>query len=144
MTKFIVSVAMLAALIGLLALAQDSGIDQLRRQVADLGLRVARLEHAGGTPHAGSADASPSGAATTSSRTVIVASISQSEHTDDHSAERSFGTVVVQRHPRIIEEASQTLPQLEHVGDCLTHFRLGQHSRFGPDRPLEQLVHQRA
>lgn len=52
MSKYLVSVTMVAALIVLLAVSQNSMVDQqigqIRQQLADLGLRVARLEHAGG------------------------------------------------------------------------------------------------
>jgi len=52
MSKYLVSVTMVAALIVLLAVSQNSMVDQqigqIRTQLADLGLRVARLEHAGG------------------------------------------------------------------------------------------------
>ncbi len=52
MFKYVLSVTMVAALIVLLAVSQNSTVDQqigqIRKQLADLGLRVARIEHAGG------------------------------------------------------------------------------------------------
>jgi len=81
MSRYLISVAMVAALIGLVAVSQDGMVDQqigqVRKQLADLGLRVARLEHAGGVVPSGS---DGSGADTTSpARSMVVGGIQVAE-----------------------------------------------------------------
>ncbi len=81
------SVGLAAAFVVLLAAqSEDDAIMQLRKQVADLGLRVSNLEHAAGKSSvpAGSQDGS---SAATPARTMILVSISKSDHSGDHAKE---------------------------------------------------------
>jgi hypothetical protein len=64
----------------------DRALQQLRQALADLGLRVSRLEHASGSTGAAPAAGSVSAAAAPA-RTMIIVSVSQSDHADDNSAE---------------------------------------------------------
>ena len=81
MSKYLVSVAMVAAVIVLLAVSQDSMVDQqigqIRKQLADLGLRVARLEHAGGVVSSGSGGSGED--ATSPARSMVVVGIQMAE-----------------------------------------------------------------
>jgi hypothetical protein len=73
-----------------LGLAQSDDVDralqQLRQGLADLGLRVSRLEHAGGSSGATPSAESVSAAAAPA-RTMIIVSVSQSDHAADNSDE---------------------------------------------------------
>ncbi len=89
MRKQFMTVALCMGLTGafLVPLAAQSGGDsdmQLRKQVADLGLRVANLEHAAGkssvAPGTTVSDAAPA-------RSMILVSINQSDHSGDNAKE---------------------------------------------------------
>ncbi len=82
MKKLFMGVAILAALVGLMAVAQgdsDGGIAQLRAELADLGLRVAKLEHAAGQSGRSSGAGQGSSAAAPV-RTMVLVSVHQSNH----------------------------------------------------------------
>jgi hypothetical protein len=105
MKNFILCVLALGALGVGLGIAQSDDVDreiqEVRQELADLGLRVSRLEHAsGGVPTgtaagpiaAASSSAAGSSAASSSSaaapaRTMVLVSVSLSDHTHDNSAE---------------------------------------------------------
>lgn len=82
MKKLFMGVAILAALVGLMAVAQgdsDGGIAQLRAELANLGLRVAKLEHAAGqSPQVSATDQGSSAAAPV--RTMVLVSVSETHH----------------------------------------------------------------
>lgn len=68
----------------------QQAIDQLRQEVAQLGLRVSKLEHAGGSYQAGGQSDGSSGSygsAAPPPQTMIVGGVSQSNHSDDNSQE---------------------------------------------------------
>jgi hypothetical protein len=64
----------------------DRALQQLRQGLADLGMRVSHLEHAGGSTAPAPAAGSVSAAAVPA-RTMIIVSVSQSDHADDNSDE---------------------------------------------------------
>ncbi len=72
-----------AFLVLLAAQSEDDAIMGLRKQVADLGLRVSKLEHAGGKSFGGGVGDSPAGPV----RSMILVSISKSDHSGDHAKE---------------------------------------------------------
>lgn len=90
MRKVTIAVLVLGALCVLLGFRQADpiakAVQQLAQEVAELGLRVDRLEHAGGTSAAAAGSDSSSSAASPS-RTMVLVSVSQSDHTADNAAE---------------------------------------------------------
>jgi len=80
MKKLFMGVAILAALVGLMAVAQGDGdTAQLRLEVANLGLRVSKLEHAAGqSPRSSGSGEGASAAAPV--RSMVLVSIHQSNH----------------------------------------------------------------
>ncbi len=75
-----------AFLVLLAAQSEDDAIMGLRKQVADLGLRVSKLEHAGGKSSGGGVGDSLAGPV----RSMILVSINKSDHSGDHAKERRF------------------------------------------------------
>jgi len=92
MKKTAITVLVLGALFVLLGFRQGDpiakAVQQLAKEVADLGLRVDRLEHDGGTSAVATGSDSSSGSrAAAPSRTMVLVSVSQSDHTADNAAE---------------------------------------------------------
>lgn len=90
MKKAAITVLVLGAMFVLLGFRQGDpiakAVQQLAKEVADLGLRVDRLEHAGGTSAVATGSGSGSSAAAPL-RTMVLVSVSQSDHTADNAAE---------------------------------------------------------
>ena len=94
MKKTAITVLVLGAMFVLLGFRQGdslaNAVQQLAQEVANLGLRVDRLEHAGGTSAAATgsdSSSSSSSSAPAPSRTMVLVSVSQSDHTADNAAE---------------------------------------------------------
>ncbi len=107
--KKLICVSVLAALGILLAFQSDDwvqqAIDQLRQDVASLGLRVGRLEHAAGSSAGAAGQQSASVPAGTPS--MVVDGISQAQNTDDNSGE-------IQQLQQQVSSLQSTLTQQEN------------------------------
>jgi hypothetical protein len=90
MKHFVICALALGALCMGLGVTQFDDVDdeflRIGQELADLGLRVSRLEHASGSASPAPA-AAPSAADASPARTMILVSVSLSDHTDDNSAE---------------------------------------------------------
>ncbi len=88
MKRQMIGISLLAGLAVLLGFQTEDLVEQaivqLRQQVADLGLRVGRLEHAGGSAQPAGRSGTAMGAP---ARSMVVDGIHQSDHTDDNSKE---------------------------------------------------------
>jgi hypothetical protein len=94
MKKTTITVLVLGALCVLLGFRQDDpivkAVQQLQQEVADLGLRLDKLEHAGGTSVAASGTSTSAGSesgAAAPARTMVLVSVSLSDHTEDNAQE---------------------------------------------------------
>ncbi len=83
MKKLFMGVAILAALVGLMAVAQSGSageLAQLRHALADLGLRVSRLEHAGGVAARPVDPGNPASAEQGEARSMVVVGIQTADN----------------------------------------------------------------
>lgn len=109
MKKFIICASVLGALCVGLGIAQSDDVadalQQIRQDLADLGLRVSRLEHAGGAASTGSdsSDATPA-------RTMILVSVSVSDHTQDNSEEIAS---LKRQHAALMNTVNQSADQAD-------------------------------
>lgn len=138
MKNFMICALALGALCAGLGVTQFDDVDEefqrVRQELADLGLRVARLEHAGGSASPAPAAAAAPAAAPASgamaaapARTMILISVSLSDHTSDHSDEiaslKRQHAALMNTVNQAADQADEDLGQQIYVGGARAGFR---------------------